>query len=182
MEARRQGEETITFLGSGGGRIVVANQLLGSGGLWLKLNGTEVLLDPGPGSIVQSTKRKLRAEKLSAIILSHRHLDHSADVNIMVEAITQGGFRPHGWLFAPSDAFDGEPVLYSYLKKYLDGIEVLKEGESCYVMESGTTTTYNQKVKLATGTCATPLLLIWDVDTDNHTAFVSINPGKYDYS
>ena len=110
--------------------MVVANQILASGGLWLNLAGSQILVDPGPGCIVQSTKRKLRAEKLSAIILSHRHLDHSADVNIMIEAMAQSGFKPHGWLFAPSDALGNEPVIFSYLKSYLEGIEVLQEGKS----------------------------------------------------
>ena len=123
-------EDTIIFLGTGGARIMVANQILASGGLWLNLSGTEILVDPGPGSIVQSTKRKLRAEKLSAIILSHRHIDHSADVNIMVEAMTQGGLNRHGQLFAPADALDTEPVIFSYLKDYLDGIDILQEGAS----------------------------------------------------
>ena len=96
----------------------------------MSLNGTEILVDPGPGSIVQSTKRKLRAEKLSAIILSHRHLDHSADVNIMVEAMTVASSERHGWLFAPADALDDEPVIFSYLRDSLAGIEVLQEGKS----------------------------------------------------
>jgi len=122
--------DTITILGSAGARIMVANQIQPSGGLWLNLSGTEILIDPGPGTIVQSTKRKLRGDKLSAIMLSHRHLDHSADVNIMVEAMTQGGFKRHGWLFAPADALGTEPVLFSYLKEYLEGIELLQEGKS----------------------------------------------------
>ena len=130
MEDNSLTEDTITFLGVAGARIMVANQISASGGLWLSLGGTEVLLDPGPGCIVQSTKRKLRGDKLSGIILSHRHLDHSADVNIMVEAMTQGGFNRHGWLFAPSDALGNEPVIFSYLKDYLEGIEVLQEGKS----------------------------------------------------
>ncbi len=130
MEDRRPSNDTITFLGTAGARIMVANQILASGGLWLNLSGTEILLDPGPGTIVQSTKRKLKADKLSAIILSHRHLDHSADTNIMVEAMTQGGFKRHGWLFAPADALGSESVIFSYLKDYLDGVEVLQEGKS----------------------------------------------------
>jgi len=121
---------SITFLGTAGARFMVTKQLTASGGTWLNLEDTQILVDPGPGCIVQSTKRKLRAEKLSAIILTHRHLDHSADVNIMVEAMSQGGFRPHGWFYAPSDALETEPVIYSYLKKYLEGIEVLREGKS----------------------------------------------------
>jgi ribonuclease BN (tRNA processing enzyme) len=123
-------ENTITFLGTAGARIMVANQIQASGGLWLNLKGTEILIDPGPGSIVQSTKRKLRADKLKAIILSHRHLDHSGDINIMVEAMTQGGFEPRGKVFAPADAFGPEPVLFSYLIDYLDSLEILKEGMS----------------------------------------------------
>ena len=123
-------EDVITFLGAGGARFVVLNQILASGGIWLDLSGTKILLDPGPGSLVQSTKRKLSTKDLDAIILSHRHLDHSADTNIMVEAMTQGGFKPHGWLFAPADALEIEPVIFSYLKSYLDGTEVLKEGGS----------------------------------------------------
>ena len=122
--------DIITFLGTAGARFVVISQLLASGGLWLNLGGTEILLDPGPGCIVQSTKRKLKANKLSAIILSHRHLDHSADVNIMIEAMTQGGFKPRGRLFAPADALETEPVIFSYLRDYLDRIEVLQEGKS----------------------------------------------------
>jgi len=130
MEDRNPASDTITFLGTAGARIMVANQILASGGLWLDLSGTEILIDPGPGTIVQSTKRKLRADKLSAIILSHRHLDHSADTNIMIEAMTQGGFKRHGWLFAPADALGSEPVIFSYLKNYLEGVEVLQEGKS----------------------------------------------------
>jgi ribonuclease BN (tRNA processing enzyme) len=122
--------DTITFLGTAGARFMVSRQLAASGGIWLNLSGTQILLDPGPGSIVQVTKRKLDAEKLSAIILSHRHLDHSGDTNVMVEAMTAGGFNRHGTVFAPPDAFDHEPVLFSYLKRYLEGTITLEEGKS----------------------------------------------------
>ena len=122
--------DTITFLGTGGARFMIISQLLASGGFWMNLGGTQLLVDPGPGCIVQSTKRKLNAQKLSAILLSHRHLDHSADLNVMVEAMTNGGVNQHGRLFLPSDALGTEPVIYSYLRNYLDGIETFEEGKS----------------------------------------------------
>jgi ribonuclease BN (tRNA processing enzyme) len=128
MKSEKNTTNTITFLGTAGARFMVSKQLAASGGIWLDFDGTQILLDPGPGSIVQSAKRKLNAEKLDAIILSHRHLDHSADVNVMVEAMTSGGFHPHGQFYAPADALDGEPVIYSYLKKFLEGVVVLTEG------------------------------------------------------
>lgn len=133
--------ETITFLGTAGARIMVANQIQPSGGMWLDLDGTQILIDPGPGTIVHASKKKLRAEKLSAIVLSHRHLDHAGDMNIMVEAMTQGGFKPRGMVFAPSDAIEGpEPVLFSYLRQYLNSVEILKAGKS-YTIGNVTFTT-----------------------------------------
>jgi len=130
MEDKNQSSNPITFLGTGGARFMTYNQFLATGGIWLNLSGTEILIDPGPGSIVQSTKRKLKAENLSAIILSHRHLDHSADVNIMLEAMAQGGHKRHGRLFAPADALETEPVIFSYIRELIDGVEVLEEGKS----------------------------------------------------
>jgi ribonuclease BN (tRNA processing enzyme) len=143
-------ENTITFLGTAGARIMVANQIQASGGLWLNLNGTEILIDPGPGSIVQTTKRKLQADKLKAIILSHRHLDHSGDLNIMVEAMTQGGFEPRGKVFLPSDALGPEPVLFTYLIDYLDSLEVLKEGKSYNIGETSFSTPIKHKHSVET--------------------------------
>ena len=122
--------DAVTFLGTAGARVMVASQILASGGLWLELGGVEVLLDPGPGTLVRATKRKLRPSKLDAIILSHRHLDHSADANVMIEAMTEGGFKRRGVLFAPADALDPDPVVLHYLRGYLERIEVLEEGGS----------------------------------------------------
>jgi len=51
--------DTITFLGTAGARFVVTRQFLASGGAWLTLGNTQILLDPGPGSLVQAAKRKL---------------------------------------------------------------------------------------------------------------------------
>ena len=130
MNIENQSNETITFLGTGGARFMIISQLLASGGLWFNLDGTQILMDPGPGCIVQVTKRKLNPEELSAIIVSHRHLDHSADVNVMTEAMTEGGFKKRGILFAPRDAIETEPVIHNYLKKSLEGIEILEAGKT----------------------------------------------------
>lgn len=122
--------DTITFLGTAGARFMVARQLLASGGAWLNLGGTELLFDPGPGSLVQAARRKLDAAKLDAILLSHKHLDHSGDINIMIEAMTDGGTKKRGMVFAPADALDQDPVVLSYLRSYPQSIQVLVEGGS----------------------------------------------------
>jgi ribonuclease BN (tRNA processing enzyme) len=122
--------DNITFLGTAGARFMVSRQLAASGGIWLNLGGTQLLLDPAPGTIVQANKRKCDPEQLSGIILSHRHLDHSGDLNVMVEAMTGGGFKRRGFLYAPKDALGDEPVIFSYLKKFIEGVIVLEAGKS----------------------------------------------------
>lgn len=120
--------DVITFLGTAGARFVVTRQFLASGGAWLSLGDTQLLLDPGPGCLVQATKRKLDPSKLSAIILSHRHLDHCGDINIMIEAMTEGGMKKRGIVFAPTDALDQDPVILSYIRNEPEKVEILTEG------------------------------------------------------
>ncbi len=121
---------SIKFLGTAGARFVVMKQLRASGGIWLTLNDTRILIDPGPGALVKcsASRPKLEPSSLDAIILTHRHLDHSADINIMIEAMTQGGFKPKGYLFTPEDALGDDPVILKYLRGFVDKIEFLKEG------------------------------------------------------
>lgn len=122
--------DRIVFLGTAGARVTVFKQVRTSGGIWLTLNDINILIDPGPGSLVRClrSRAKLNPEGLDAIILSHKHLDHSADVNVIIEAMTGGGFKKKGTLFAPIDALEQDPVVLRYLRNYLDKIEILKEG------------------------------------------------------
>lgn len=123
--------ERLIFLGSGGARIVIARQVRASGGIWFFLGGIQFIVDPGPGALVRalSSRHRLNPTELSAILLSHRHLDHSADVNVMIEAMTMGGTERRGKLFAPSDALEGDdPVVLRYLRSFLEEVIVLREG------------------------------------------------------
>ena len=119
----------IKFLGTAGARFVVTKQLRKSGGIWLTLDDTNVLIDPGPGSLNRclSSKPKLNPLDLDGIILTHRHLDHSNDINIMIEAMTNGGFKKKGIVFAPEDALKEDPVILKYIRDYVEKIEILKE-------------------------------------------------------
>jgi ribonuclease BN (tRNA processing enzyme) len=117
----------LKFLGTAGARFVVMKQLRRSGGIWLSLNNTNILVDPGPGSLIRclSCKPMLNPRDLDGIVLTHRHLDHSNDVNILIESMTNGGFDPKGVILAPTDALDDDPVILQYLRRYVDRIERL---------------------------------------------------------
>lgn len=120
----------ITFLGTAGGRMVVTSQLRKSGGMWLDLAGKQILLDPGPGCLMRCAELGLAPGKLDCIALSHKHIDHSNDINIMIEAMSGGSFRPRGVLVVPRDALEGDdPVVLRYVRSYIrNNIKVLEKG------------------------------------------------------
>lgn len=113
--------------------MVVINQMRKSGGMWLTLGKKNILLDPGPGCLVRCTDLGLDPGKLDAIAISHRHIDHTNDVNIMIEAMSGGGFKPKGALLAPRDCLEGEdPVVLRYVRGYIhNNIHVIGDGFEC---------------------------------------------------
>ena len=121
----------IKFMGTAGARFVVSKQLRSSAGTWCSLQGLNILIDPGPGTLSRcfSSRPKLDPEKIDAIILTHRHLDHSTDINVLIEAMTHGTFVHRGALFAPADAVDGdEPVVFCHARLAVGRLELLREG------------------------------------------------------
>jgi len=122
--------DTLTFLGTGGGRVVVFRQLRHSGGMWLNLGGINVLIDPGPGSLVRIFERGFDTRDIDIVVVSHRHLDHSSDLNAVLESATESTKKQLPLLVCPEDVVSGEePILLKYLKKGIKQIGIEKEGK-----------------------------------------------------
>jgi phosphoribosyl 1,2-cyclic phosphodiesterase len=130
----------LTFMGTAGARFMVAKQVAASGGLFLEEGDTRIALDPGPGAIIQYAQRGIDLTTLDAIVLSHRHLDHSGDVNVMLEGMTDGGFQHRGQLFCPADALDEDPVVLKYVRRFPREIVRLAPETSYSVGRIGFTT------------------------------------------
>lgn len=96
------------------------------------MGGVNLFLDPGPGALVKcwSSKPPLKPFMLDGIILTHRHLDHSGDLNALIEAMTEGGLKKRGAVFMPGDALREEPILFRYLWPCVERLEVLEAGKS----------------------------------------------------
>ncbi|HPL63451.1 MAG TPA: MBL fold metallo-hydrolase [Syntrophales bacterium] len=123
----------IKFLGTGGARFVVARQLRHSGGVYLHLKGKKIIMDPGPGTLVRcaASRPPIDVAGLDALILTHAHIDHSNDVNILIDGMTEGGFKKRGTLFAPGECLEGEnAVVLKYLRPFLERIEILSAGRN----------------------------------------------------
>ncbi|MDQ2872651.1 MAG: MBL fold metallo-hydrolase [Candidatus Eremiobacteraeota bacterium] len=119
---------SILFLGTGGARFVVARQIRASGGMWMRFGNTQIHVDPGPGALVRALSHvpPCNPRELDALVLSHKHLDHSNDVNIMIEAMTSGGFAKRGMVLAPLDALEGEPVVFPYAQRFVERVQPLE--------------------------------------------------------
>jgi ribonuclease BN (tRNA processing enzyme) len=120
--------DEIVFLGTGGARYVIAKQLRATGGLLFRIRGKNILVDPGPESLYRllTYVPRFNPEKIDAIILSHKHIDHSADVNVYLDVITRGGFKKGGMLVAPEDAFGTDGVIFKYLIEFLKEVKIIK--------------------------------------------------------
>ncbi len=123
-------DEFIKFLGTAGSRFVVAKQLRASGGLWLRLAGQNIAIDPGPGALVKaySSRPKLDPATLNAVLVSHKHLDHTNDVNVILEVMTNGGHDRRGTLLAPADALDTDSPICEYVQGYVADVVRLEQG------------------------------------------------------
>jgi len=121
--------EKIIFLGTAGGRIVTFNLIRRSGGFLIEKNGNYLHVDPGPGAFVYLHQLGIDYKKIDLVVLSHYHLDHSADLNTVLEAATNGGKYKNVSLFAPKSAVIGEDrVLLPYLRRRLVKEEFFSEG------------------------------------------------------
>jgi len=115
----------IRFLGTSGGRFVMASQLRSSAGLFIHINEKNIIFDPGPGALIKYIDSHINLREIDAIILSHSHIDHSNDVNVMIDVITNLT-KKDLILFAPEECINGENrILLNYLKEKIK-IEILK--------------------------------------------------------
>lgn len=101
-----------------------------SGGFLLFLSGNLVHVDPGPGAFVYLHQLGIDPRSIDLIVLSHIHLDHSSDVNSVIESATDGGKIKHIALFAPRSAFEGHHrVVLPFIRERLAMEGFLREGD-----------------------------------------------------
>jgi phosphoribosyl 1,2-cyclic phosphodiesterase len=125
-----RGPDSLKFLGTAGARFVVSTQLRHSGGLVWTLRGLRLWVDPGPGALVRALSSRPRVDPagVDALVVTHRHLDHSGDATAVVEAMTRGGFSRRGTLLAPRDALEEEPIVHRYAQAFVARRLLLAEG------------------------------------------------------
>ncbi len=77
----------LIFLGTGGGRDMMIAQVRKTGGLFFDMGKTKFIVDPGPGALVHAVNLGLRPDTWKGLLLSHFHIDHSADANALLDGL-----------------------------------------------------------------------------------------------
>lgn len=113
----------IHFFGTTGNKDIFFKNIRSAGGLYFSVDDTNLVIDPGVNTFYKYIHTY--EDKIDGIILSHIHIDHSNDLNIFVELMTNGGEEKHGTLLVPNQAIE-EKVLYPYVKDFPEHLEIVK--------------------------------------------------------
>jgi ribonuclease BN (tRNA processing enzyme) len=126
-------ENYIRFLGTSGTRFIMLSQRRASGGIWFSYNGCKGVIDPGPGSLVQicAANPELSPEDIKFLILTHRHIDHCSDLNVLAEGMTLRSREKKGEILLTDDSTEeGDSVLLGYIAKKIRRIHRHRDGKT----------------------------------------------------
>ena len=124
-EIKSYPDNYIRFLGTAGTRFIMLSQRRSSGGIWFSYGSARGVIDPGPGSLVQICKASppLSTIDINTLIITHRHIDHSSDLNVLVEGMTLKSREPRGCVLLTKDSVEkGDAVLLKYAARRVKNI------------------------------------------------------------
>ncbi len=81
-------KDFIHFFGTTGNKDIFFKKIRQVGGLYFSVDDTNIIIDPGVNTFYKYINTY--EDKIDGIILSHIHIDHSNDLNIFVELMTNG--------------------------------------------------------------------------------------------
>jgi len=123
----------IVFLGTGGGRINLLKQLRRTGGFRINSESANIHVDPGPGALSSSIHFKENVLDLDVLVVTHAHIDHCNDANIIIEGISRHALKKRGIAIASKYALDGEKkgdrMISLYHQDRLDRVYRAKYGD-----------------------------------------------------
>jgi phosphoribosyl 1,2-cyclic phosphodiesterase len=111
---------------------MMLSQRRGTGGVWFSYGGSRGVIDPGPGSLVRicEAKPSLNATDINTLILTHRHIDHSSDLNVLAEGMTLKSQEKRGSVLLTLDSSeDGDSVLLSFAEKKIKRVFRHEDGK-----------------------------------------------------
>ncbi len=126
-------EPKLLFLGTGGDHHVVGKQLRASGGIVLQADGYQFLIDPGPGCLGMMARHSINPREITALLVSHAHMNHCNDANAALSAMTLMGHDRKGVLICAPTLIKGtkriQPVIPPYYQQFAERIIMPEPGK-----------------------------------------------------
>lgn len=111
-------QSRILFLGTGGSHAVAAKQYRATAGIIIQSGEHQFHLDPGPGAIVKAVDYGVNSRETTAVFVTHSHLTHCNDVNLLIEGMTHSGLDKRGLLVCNKTLFEGESGYSPYITEF----------------------------------------------------------------
>lgn len=108
----------IIFLGTAGDSAVVSKQLRSSGGIIFQVEEMQFHLDPGPGALNKAKEYGVSLQQNTAVLVSHNHINHCNDLNVVIDAMTHGGIEHRGLVLLSKSILEHSVENYPLLTKY----------------------------------------------------------------
>lgn len=83
---------------------MVSLQTCSTAGFWANVEGVNLYFDPGPSAIYKIREANLIPDDLKAILITHKHIDHTTDINALIESIHYQMTRK-GWDYKDFQVF-----------------------------------------------------------------------------
>ncbi|MBT4151187.1 hypothetical protein HOE52_04440 [Candidatus Woesearchaeota archaeon] len=121
----------LVFLGTAGSSAVVSKQLRASGGIVMRMDDLQFHLDPGPGALLKAKEYGVNLHHTTAVLVSHCHINHCNDLNVVVDAMTHGGIEHRGVVLGSKSVLqhygESHPVLTYHHQGLLERIIPLEK-------------------------------------------------------
>ena len=121
----------LIFLGTAGSINAISRSSRSSGGFVLQVGTTQIQVDPGPGALIKAREYNINHAQTTAILVSHNHLNHCNDLNVIIEAMTHSGLDRRGLLLASKSVIlpseNHHPFLTQHHQNFIEKIIPLEK-------------------------------------------------------